>query len=163
MFLIPPCLSFLWQPYLALVCQWIRWVHWGGGIGLCCAHGSVASHGHSVGSFKAPSDPLITCHVHRHTQVNRVYGVLDHIMLLGKGQCCWEWLQHTGLDSCLGGCCVKVTSTWTAKGKVSQHNTISYSLLFTSDKYSAAEHISINNFVQHIYYYVTLMNVAFII
>lgn len=36
-------------------------------MGLCCAHGSVASHGHTVGSFKATSDLFITCHVHRHT------------------------------------------------------------------------------------------------
>lgn len=36
-------------------------------MGLCCAHGSVASHGHKVGSFKSTSNPLIMCHVHQDT------------------------------------------------------------------------------------------------
>lgn len=123
--------------------------------------GSIGVEGWASVVFMVPLHPMDAQMGVSRPHQNRVCGVVDHIMLLGKGQCCWEWLQYAGLDSCLGGCCVKVTSTWIERGKVSQHNTTSCSLLFISRQeiFSCCLHNHLNYFVQC----VPLVNVAFII
>lgn len=104
--------SSLLPSYLTQTCHRICWVQLGGGMGLCAAHCSVASHVRSVGSFKATSDPLITSHVHGGTSEQCLrccgshYAVGGGPVLLGVAL-----VYSNGLDSCLEGCCVKVTST----------------------------------------------------
>lgn len=65
-------------------------------MGLCSVHGSVASHVHSVGRFKA-TNPFITCHVHRGTSEQCLWCCGSHYaagggpVLLGVAFSIREW------------------------------------------------------------------------